>query len=130
MFVLSSMNKTVESPNGKKNYLDENRGLSESDVLLRVKEGLSNTGSNVSTKSVSQIVKDNLFTLFNLVNFILALAIAYTGSFKNLTFMGVVLSNLIIGIVQEIRSKKTIDKLSILSASKVSVIRDGKEKKN
>ena len=129
MFVLSSMNKTVESPNGKKNYLDENRGLSESDVLLRVKEGLSNTGSNVSTKSVSQIVKDNLFTLFNLVNFILALAIAYTGSFKNLTFMGVVLSNLIIGIVQEIRSKKTIDKLSILSASKVSVIRDGKEKK-
>ena len=126
---MESTVKTLEPPREKKIYLDENKGLSESDVLKRVKDGLTNTGSNVSTKSVSQIVKGNLFTLFNIVNFILALAIAYTGSFKNLTFMGVVLSNLVIGIVQEIRSKKTIDKLAILSASKVLVIRDGKEKK-
>lgn len=129
MFILGNISKTLETSIEKKIHLDENKGLSESDVLKRVKDGLTNTGSNVSTKSVSQIVKDNLFTLFNIVNFVLALAIAYTGSFKNLTFMCVVLSNLIIGIVQEIRSKKTIDKLSILSASKVSAIRDGKEKK-
>ena len=101
-------------------------GLSSLEVAKRVKEGLVNIGSNVNTKSISKIIKDNLFTLFNLVNFILAGAIIYTGSFKNLSFMGVVLSNLIIGIVQEIRSKKTIDKLSILSASKISVVRDGK----
>ncbi len=110
---------------GNVSLADSKRGLSSSDVSERVRKGLVNIGSTVNTKSISRIIKDNLLTLFNLVNFVLAGAIIYTGSFKNLSFMGVVLSNLIIGIIQEIRSKKTIDKLSILSASKVFAIRDG-----
>ena len=78
-------------------------GLSEDEVKSRVDRGLINTDSSVQTKSISKIVKDNLFTLFNFINFILAGAIIYTGSFKNLLFIGVVISNLIIGIIQEIR---------------------------
>ena len=101
-------------------------GLSEDEVKNRVEKGLINIDSSVQTKSVSKIINDNLFTLFNFINFILAGAIIYTGSFKNLLFMGVVVSNLIIGIIQEIRSKKAIDKLSILSASKIDVIRESK----
>ena len=104
-------------------------GLSEDEVKSRVDRGLINTDSSVQTKSISKIVKDNLFTLFNFINFVLAGAIIYTGSFKNLLFIGVVISNLIIGIIQEIRSKRTIDKLSILSASKIDVIRNGKVSK-
>ena len=104
-------------------------GLSDGEVKTRVEQGLVNSNSSVQTKSISKIVKDNLFTLFNFINFILAGAIIYTGSFKNLLFIGVVISNLIIGIIQEVRSKRTIDKLSILSASKIDVIRNGKVSK-
>lgn len=130
------MHVAKNSVNGEKNssllvannFLkkDSELGLSDENVEIRVKRGLVNEEAVVKTKSIRRIIKDNLFTLFNLINFILAGAVIYTGSFKNLLFMGVVISNLIIGIIQEIRSKKTIDKLSILSASKVNVLRNGR----
>ena len=104
-------------------YLCE--GLSSAEVKERIKEGQVNGDCNVKTKSVGQIIFTNVFTLFNGVNVFLAICIAMVHSYKNLMFMGVVLWNILIGIVQEIRSKRVIDKLSLLSAPHANVIRDG-----
>ena len=104
---------------------DPNVGLSDEQISARKNAGLVNEDISVPTKTIPRIIKDNLFTLFNFINFFLAAAIIYVGSFKNLLFMGVVISNLIISTYQEIRAKKTVDKLSILSLKKVNAIRNG-----
>lgn len=104
---------------------DAQHGLSAQQVASRTQAGLVNHDTDIPTKSIGRIVRDNVCTLFNLINAILAVAVLLVGSYKNLLFMGVVLCNMVIGIVQEIRAKQTIDKLSILSSSKVKVIRDG-----
>ncbi|MGN0517778.1 MAG: HAD-IC family P-type ATPase [Acutalibacteraceae bacterium] len=101
-------------------------GLSEEQLKERTEHGLINYDTNPPTKSIKRIVKDNIFTLFNGVNLILFIAILISGSYKNGLFMGVVLSNTAIGIIQEIRAKQTIDKLSIISESKVKAVRSGK----
>ncbi len=103
------------------------KGLTSEQVAERIADGLINVDTNPPTKSVLQIVKDNIFTLFNLVNLILFIAVLISGSYKNALFMGVVISNTAIGIIQEIRAKQTIDKLSIISSSKAKVIRNGKK---
>ena len=103
-------------------------GLSEQQVRQRQQENLINHDTTIKTKSVSTIIAQNTCTLFNLVNVILALAVISVGSYKNMLFMGVVLSNLFIGIVQEIRAKRTIDKLSLLHAQQAIVIRNSEEK--
>ena len=104
---------------------EPNTGLSDKQILDRKNTGLVNKNVSIPTKTIPRIIKDNLLTLFNLINFFLAAAIIYVGSFKNLLFMGVVISNLIISTYQEIRAKKTVDKLSILSSKKVNAIRNG-----
>lgn len=103
-------------------------GLSVEQVKDRVKIGQVNGDCNVKTKSVGQIIFTNVFTLFNGVNIFLAVCVAMVHSYKNLLFMGVVLWNILIGVVQEIRSKRVIDKLSLLSAPHVTVIRDSEIK--
>lgn len=103
-------------------------GLTDEEVLEKQKNGESNGTVKVKTKSVPQIIRDNFLTLFNLVNIILAVLIISVGSYRNVLFMGVVLSNIAIGTIQEIRSKRVIDKLSVLTAPKARVIRGGKEK--
>lgn len=105
---------------------DKNFGLSTAQLEERQRENLINKEVAVGTKKISEIIRDNLFTLFNLINFVLAFALLYVGSYKNLLFIGVVFSNLLIGTYQEIRAKRTIDKLSILSKNKVKALRDGK----
>ena len=102
------------------------RGLSHSEVEERVREGKVNVSSNVKTKSIKRIFIDNICTLFNLINVILFVSLLLVGSYKNMLFMGVVLCNTAIGIFQEIRSKRSVDKLTILSESKIEVLRDGK----
>lgn len=108
---------------------DPNIGLSDKQILDRKNNNLINKDVSIPTKTIPRIIKDNLFTLFNLINFFLAAAIIYVNSFKNLLFMGVVISNLIISTYQEIRAKKTVDKLSILSLTKINAIRNGKVQK-
>ncbi|MBQ9700724.1 MAG: cation-translocating P-type ATPase, partial [Lachnospiraceae bacterium] len=81
-------------------------GLSKTEVEERIKNGLVNDNCNVKTKSIGQIIRSNVFTLFNGVNVLLAILVCIVGSYKNMLFMGVVLSNIIIGVVQEIRSKR------------------------
>lgn len=100
-------------------------GLSSAEVEARHEQGLDNRDVGVKTKSIKQIILGNTFTFFNIVNFILGFLVLSTGSLKNMLFLGVVVANTAIGSFQEIRSKKTIDKLSLISAPKVNVIRDG-----
>ncbi len=100
-------------------------GLSPALWQQRVIEGQNNVDCTVSTRSVGRIVRDNVCTLFNLINVILAAAVLAVGSYKNCLFMGVVLCNLGIGIFQELRAKYAVDKLSLLSSVKAHVIRGG-----
>ena len=101
-------------------------GLNTEQVKTRVLEGLTNKEVSVPTKTISKIIKDNIFTLFNLLNFGLALAVFMVGSYKNLLFMGIVICNTLISTIQEIRSKLIIDKLSVITSTKAKVIRNGK----
>ena len=84
-------------------FTDINKGLSQTEAEERARKGLSNGEGEVRTKSVKKIFFDNIFTLFNLINVILAVALALVGSWKNMLFMGVVLGNTAIGIFQEVR---------------------------
>lgn len=103
-------------------------GLTSLEVEKRKNEGKVNISSNLKTKSVKRIFYDNIVTLFNLINVVLFIALLLVGSYKNILFMGVVLTNIAIGVFQEIRSKRSVDKLSILSERKITVLRDGKER--
>ena len=105
--------------------IDLKNGLTSKQVKQRMDAGCSNVQENHITKSYQEIFKDNLFTLFNLINAVLAGLIIFIGSFKNLLFLGVVLSNLIIGILQEIRAKRVLDKLSLITKPYIRVLRDG-----
>ena len=100
-------------------------GLSSAEVAERVAQGKTNANTDVKTKSVGQILREHALTLFNFVNLALAVLVAITGQYRNMTFMLVVLINLVIGVVQEVRAKRMVDKLSILTAKKVRVVRDG-----
>lgn len=101
------------------------QGLSATEVAERVARGEANVDASVKTRSVRQIVRENTLTLFNAINVILAVFVLITGSYKNMLFMVVIVCNTAIGIVQEIRSKRTTDRLSIVASSKVTALRDG-----
>lgn len=102
------------------------QGLTSAQVQKRRDAGLENTPPESPTKSVQRIVLENVFSFFNLIFFVLAGILIAVGSFDELLFLGVVLANTAIGIVQELLSKKKLDELSLLSAPKSQVIRDGK----
>lgn len=101
-------------------------GLNKNEVKNRIKQGLVNIDKSISTKSTKEIIKENTFTLFNFVNLVLAIAVLCVGSYKNLMFMGVVICNVIIGITQEIRAKKTVDKMNLIASNNAKLIRNGK----
>ncbi len=107
---------------------DPMAGLSSRQVETRVKQGLHNGDTGVRSKSEGQIIRENVLTLFNLLNFVLAAAVILVGSPRNALFLGVILCNIVIGSFQEIRAKHTIDKLSLISSPKAVVIRDGKKR--
>ncbi len=106
---------------------DLQRGLTQAEADDKISRGESNGSFSVKTKSVGRIFSDNIFTLFNLINIIIAAAVFLVGAYRNMLFMGVVLSNTAIGIIQEIRSKRIIDRLSLISAPKAHLLRDGTE---
>ncbi|GAF37172.1 hypothetical protein JCM14108_2190 [Lentilactobacillus farraginis DSM 18382 = JCM 14108] len=101
------------------------QGLSAAQVDHQIKNGYKNTGEQSLTRSVKEILRDNTFTLFNLINVVLGALVFYTGSYKNLLFLGIAFFNTIIGIIQEIRSKRQVDKMVLLAEGKSTVIRDG-----
>ena len=103
-----------------------NKGLTEQQVDYRIKNNLVNKIDKTKTKSIKRIIFENTFTLFNLLNIGLAIIVLFVGSYKNVLFLGIVLCNTLISIVQEVRSKLIVDKLSEMTSFKTSVIRDGK----
>lgn len=109
----------------KRFYPDPGEGLSPQQVEQRMREGLHNGDSGVRSKSEGQIIRENVFTFFNLLNFALALAVLLVGSPQNALFMGVIISNIVIGSFQGIKAKRTIDKLSLISAPKAVALRGG-----
>lgn len=104
-------------------------GLTDEEVAARVAAGKVNANADVKTKSVARIVRDHTMTFFNAVNLALAALVMFTGQYRNMLFMGVVASNLVIGIAQELRAKRMVDRLTIITASDVTVIRGGQERR-
>jgi len=107
--------------------IDIQTGLTSEQVAARVERGLTNVQQNTNNKTTGQIVRDNIFTFFNLINIILACLLLSVGSFKNMLFVVIVVVNTCIGIFQELRAKRTLDKLSLISAAKACVIRNGQK---
>ena len=103
------------------------KGLSASEVEERIAGGKVNTSSGSISKSRGEIFRTHLLTYFNFLNLFLGALILTTGQLKNLLFLGTIICNSFIGIVQELRVKSLVDKLSVITASKVRVMRDGKE---
>ena len=106
---------------------DIERGLSTAEVEERITAGKINRNMELKTKSVKELIIENLCTLFNLINAVLAILVLLTGSFKNLTFLFVVFLNTAIGVIQSMRSKKMVDKLTLLTSKKAIAVRDGAE---
>lgn len=100
-------------------------GLTKTEVQQRIDAGQQNDPAPALTRSVKRIFSDNLLTWFNLINILLAALVFFTGSYKNMLFFGVALFNTAIGIFQEIRSKRQIDKMSLLSEATYQLKRDG-----
>ncbi|MBQ1371818.1 MAG: HAD-IC family P-type ATPase, partial [Oscillospiraceae bacterium] len=103
-------------------------GLSSETVAALTAAGKSNRQSADPGKTVSQIVWENLFTLFNLLNFMLAFCLALVGSWRNMLFLGVVFSNTLIGTVQALRARAMLNKLRLLQEKPCHPIRDGTER--
>ena len=113
------------------------KGLNSIEVEARIREGKINVDSSPRTKTIKEIIHDNFFTYFNFLNLVLGLMIFVAGlingmflnALKNCLFMGVIITNTLISIIEEVISKKIIDKLSLLNDSKATVIRNGKKEK-
>lgn len=103
-------------------------GLSNEEVLKRKENGKVNYIPKAPSRTIWQIIRANLFTSFNAINCILAIIIILAGSPKNSLFMGVIVCNTLIGVVQELRAKETLEKLSVVSMVKAKVVREGKIK--
>ena len=102
-------------------------GLSEKQVLNRIEKGQVNKLDDDKTRSNWEIIRDNVFTLFNLFNVLIAIALLYVGAYTNLFYMAIIILNCAIGIYQEIHARNLVKKLSVLKESKVKVLREGKE---
>ena len=101
-------------------------GLTTDQVKKRIEENLVNHDTTIPTKSIKRIIYENFFTLFNIINIILAICILCVKSYKNMLFLLIVIINTAISTIQEIHSKKVVDKLSIVASPKAKVIRNGK----
>lgn len=102
-------------------------GLTDEQVKERIEAGQINADENPNTRTYKQIVRENTLTFFNFLNLVLLVLVLMVGSIKNAFFVCIIIINTLIGIAQEIRAKKTIDKLAILTAKKSIVIREGKK---
>ncbi len=101
-------------------------GLSKEQVRQRKEEGFVNTVNTGASKTAGEIIRSNIFTYFNSIFFILAAVLLYERSYNNLTFLGVVIANTAIGIVQEMKAKRELEKLQIISVPQITAVREGK----
>lgn len=103
------------------------QGLTSAEVNERINKGLVNQADTSTEKSTKEIILSNTLTYFNLIFLVITVLLCLVGSFRNLTFLPIVIGNMLIGIFQEIRAKKTLDKMNILNAPHAVVVRDGME---
>ena len=101
-------------------------GLTDKQVVEKIKQGKVNQTSRKNQNTIAKIILRNTLTIFNLVNLILALMILMVGSFKNLLFIFIAIANTLISIINEVRAKKTVDKMRLISEQKPTVVRNGK----
>lgn len=104
------------------------KGLTNKQVEERIKDGKVNKVEDNKTRTNWEIIRDNVCTLFNLFNLLIAIALIAVKAYTNLAYMLIIVVNIIIGVVQEIHARNLVQKLSVLRVSKANVIRDGKEK--
>ena len=116
-------------PSGAPEALTDLAGLTEAEAARRLSAGQGNAAAKDDGRTPLQIVAKNLFTRFNLLNVLLALALALVGAWRNMLFMGVVVSNTLIGTVQELRARKTVAELTLLAQTPATVRRDGARKR-
>lgn len=112
----------------KDSYSINITGLTDEEVRQRVEEGFTNRTDISTDKTTKEIVVSNVFTYFNLIFLVITILLIMVGSFRNLTFLPIIIGNTVIGIVQEIRAKKTLEKMSLLNAPHADVIRNGSAK--
>lgn len=115
-------------PTGAPEQLTAATGLSEAEAARRLAAGQGNTAAQDDGRTPPQIVARNLFTWFNLLNVALALVLALVGAWRNMLFMGVVVSNTLIGTIQELRARRTVAELKLLAQTPATVLRDGARK--
>lgn len=106
---------------------DELTGLSAQEVIERRERGEGGIGTYSITKTKMQILKENIFTLFNLLNFLIAGLLFAVGAYSNMLFIAIIILNIVIGIAQELKAKKLVDELSILNRPRITVMREGRE---
>ena len=102
------------------------KGLTSQQVQEHRLHGWTNKAVEPPSKTTKEIVHENVFTYFNLIFVVLAVLLCLVGSFRDLTFLPVIIANTLIGIIQEIIAKQVLDKLTMLNAPRASVVRDGK----
>lgn len=103
-------------------------GLTDKQVEDRIKRGEINTLQKAPSKTFAQIIRSNFFTMFNVLNLVLAAAVIFAGSPKNAIFAGVIIVNSLIGVIQELKAKGIIEKLSVISEAHCNVVRNGEKK--
>ena len=106
---------------------DYRTGLTSQQVQEHRLHGWMNRAVEPPSKTTQDIVKENVFTYFNLIFAVLAVLLCIVGSFRDLTFLPVIIANTLIGIIQEVRAKQVLDNLTMLNAPRATVVRDGKK---
>ena len=106
---------------------DYKKGLTSQQVQEHRLHGWTNRSVDPPSKTTKEIVHENIFTYFNLIFAVLAVLLILVGSFRDLTFLPVIIANTLIGIIQEVRAKQILDKLTMLNAPHAMVVRDGKK---
>ena len=110
--------------------MEELKGLTQKEIEEKIKQGKTNKIKIKANESILKIISKNIFTYFNLIFLILAMLLITSQSYRNLTFLIIITINILIGIFQQIKSKITLDKLSLLDKNDYIVIRDGKNEKS
>lgn len=103
----------------------EHIGLTDAEVEQRIEQGFTNHTDISTDKTTKEIIVSNVCTYFNLIFLVITILLVAVGSFRNLTFLPIIIGNTVIGIVQELRAKKTLEKMSLLNAPHADVIRNG-----
>lgn len=127
VYILTKKPENIIKPSPVRINAPVDSGLTSEQVKKRLEDGFNNKPVESPSKTVKEIISENVFTYFNFIFLILACLLIFVGSYRDMTFIPIIVANTLIGIFQELRSKRTLDKLTMLNAPVTTVIRDGKE---